>query len=153
MNNQLFDSKFGFDILSDNIAAQKDIWIMGDSTLAENFHTLPAMRREAKISIAVPPYLYDQYNVMAYQMSNSQIKNVLTCFVNSFIEGINENRIPRMIIVMLDIDLLNCITKQNLPGSLKNIGKCVAWLTRYMERTIETKKEHLYNISRCINAK
>ena len=34
----------------DNIVVLKDVWIVGDKFLQEVFHSLPAMRREAKVS-------------------------------------------------------------------------------------------------------
>ena len=64
-------------LLADNIAALKEIWFIGDETLYEIFHTLPAMRREAKISKQPGPYLYDQYNVTSFTAFPSQLSNVL----------------------------------------------------------------------------
>ena len=81
---------FAFLIL-DNLAALKDLWFMGDAALLEIFHTLPVLRREARIAKKSQPYVYSYYNGTALQMSASapQLSNVLTRFLDSFIEGLN----------------------------------------------------------------
>ena len=59
-------------------------------------------------------------------------------------EGINKHRLPRFIIMFLDRDILMGIKAENKPGVSNDIGRCVSWLTKQIETTIETKREEIY---------
>ena len=132
----------------DNLAAAKDVWFIGDTVLHDTFFTLANMRREAKINKREPPYLYGQYNISAFHMAKSMISNVLTRFCNSFIEAMNKNRMPRMIVFLPDRDLFRKLCDDNRPRTSKMIGKCLSWFTRFIENTIDAKKEEMMNIRR-----
>ena len=135
-----------FIFVPDNIAAQKDVWFLGDRALLDLFYVLPSMRREAKLKKSDPPYLYDQYNISAFTMGNSQISNFFTRILSSIVEVVNKNRLPRMIVSVIDMDMTLSIDRFNKPGVSNLIGKGVSWLTHTLEQLIETKKEDIYNI-------
>ena len=66
-------------LILDNIAAQRDAWIVGDVTLAEIFNTLPTMRRKAKISRHEQHPLISTANTMSAPLYNksSMLHNTL----------------------------------------------------------------------------
>ena len=103
------------------------------------------MRREAKIAKLQQLYLYDQYNVSAFQIANSQIHNFLARIINSLLEGINKHRLPRFIVMLVDNDLLKGMKSINKPDVSKLIGNCLSWITKQVELIVEIKREEIYS--------
>ena len=130
--------------LTENIAAMKDIWFLGDEMLFEIFHTLPYLRKEARIAKTEIPYLYNQYNVSMFHMTQSQVNNIFTRLCNCLIEAINKHKLPRMIFVMIDKDLLHRIDKlHDQPGISKGIAVSINWISTQFDRIIEAKQEEI----------
>ena len=102
------------------------------------------MRREAKVAKKQQPYIYDQYNVSAYQMGNSKVSNFFTRILCSFMEGVNKHRLPRLIIMMIDHDMLKGLKAMNRPGVSNDFGRCIEWLTKKLENIIELKKDDMF---------
>ena len=132
-------------LIVDNITAAKDVWFIGDKALHDIFYVLPAIRHDARISKAAPPYLYNQYNVTALTMTNSMVTNVLDRFLCCFIEGLNKHRLPRILCFYPGTDIVFGLSKKNVPGVSKMIGKAIEWLTLTFEQLLEIKKEDIFS--------
>ena len=136
------------DVFTDNVATQKELWIIGDRALNEIFYTLPALKKEAKTANSTMPYLYNQYNFTAFHMAQSAISNILLRLINSFIEALNKHRLPRMVIFIMDDDILTGIIKDDKPGVSKNIGTTLEWITESIEDMLDDKREEMFKIRR-----
>ena len=70
--------------------------------------------------------------------------------LNTFIEALNRHPyLPRMIIIMLDQDLLSMLDL-DVPGLTTQLECCISWLAKQFTREIEARKEKLH--SRCPGA-
>ena len=137
-------------MLSDDIKAFKDLWILGDSFIREMFHTLRAMKfRPGQIrndsNANLEPYIHRKYNVRAYYNKNQfSQENALARLYNALVKGINDNaKLPRIILVIPGVEFFNSINHKDYGVSLM-IGKCIDWYLTNFQREIRTRKMDIY---------
>ena len=65
-------------MLSGYVAAQKDVWIIGDAFASDAFYIFTKIRESSKESQRPAPYLYQFYNVTCFTENPvSAIDNIL----------------------------------------------------------------------------
>ena len=115
--------------------------------LHEIFHTLPAIRNEARLAKTDEPYLYQYYNIHPYFPSNSIIinNNVLR-LANSLVEALNKRQnLPRMLVFFPDKDLLSALGPKFLINRPERaIARLIDWITNFVNREISTRKVDMY---------
>ena len=91
--------------------ALKDLWVVGNHFLRENYNVLQDMRAStsAKLSVKDQLYIYQQYNIVLYFASGaSRICSLMARVINWVIEGLNsKERLPKYVLIMLDKDLID----------------------------------------------
>ena len=98
-------------IISVNLPAVQDVWLIGDQFLHSTYHQYALMHKKAKMSSSgdvKPPYLTEHYNVTSHTMGDingitiamSRIQNCIMSQLN------NCKTMPRFIIIVPDNDLL-----------------------------------------------
>ena len=92
--------------------------------------------------------MYDQYNLTFFHMANSQVSNILLRLINSFIEGINKHRIPRMVILVLDDDIITGVINEDKPGTSRSLGTALSWILGKFEDIVAAKKKEMSAIRR-----
>ena len=134
-----------FIIISGYVAAQRDLWILGDKFINDIFQALPDLHnslREAKHPI---PYMYDYYSItyLTEHQPTYNNNNTLARIVNTLAKGLNEQpRVPRFILVIPDIDILRFINHFGF-GVSQIIGKCLNCLIKNIDIIIESCKDDL----------
>ena len=59
-------------------------------------------------------------------------------------EGVNKHRLPRLIIILINHDLLHGINVVNKSGVSNNIGRCLTRLTKRLDQIVELKKKDMF---------
>ena len=130
-------------LFSDQIAAVKDLWFIGDVFLKDVFYTFRAMKQSShrKPAAECDPYLHQIYNVKHYESSgNFRMESAMTRILNSLIRVLNENQsLPRLIVVMMDHEFLTMLKHTTFGVSIM-IGKCLHWLMSDMGIMVQRKK-------------
>ena len=128
-------SKICFIIISGYLAAQKDLWIIGDVFVNEMFHILQELKDNTGDNHNHVPYLYDYYNIthhtddlLAVDKGNSLVR-----ILNAIIEPLNTTApMPRIMLVMPDFDILRQIKNFGF-GVSQVIGTLLNWLINNIE--------------------
>ena len=122
-----------------------DVWFISDTFLSKMFPTLQAMRTSATMANKAPPFVYNQFNVFFFFMSQAtRISNVLTKLVNSAVEGFNRREyMPKYICMIIDEDMLFSLDYFQY-GITYLLGVCFNWLARQVERLLEARAEDLF---------
>ena len=132
---------------AESLEAVKDVWLIGDRFLKNIYHTFPAMRREAKLAKKEPPYLYRYYNVKYFVPDTSEYcTNALLRLQNVFIDALNNNRLPRLILIFIDRDLIDSFGNDYVDYEVRDsFGKIIDKLTSNLYQICNTKKLDMYN--------
>ena len=136
-NNLLHSS-----LIADNIKAYHSTWIIGDHFLKESLQALFDMRNAAVQSDKPQPYLFKHYNVLGHYLTTAGINNVITRFLNGFIEALNEySLLPKFIIVVPDCDLTRGL--RNETGISVITGVILHYVIKQMDLFIDRHKVDL----------
>ena len=105
------------------------------------------MRREAKLAKKQEPYLYRYYNVKYLVPDTSDYStNSLLRLQNVFIDALNENKLPRLVLIFIDRDLLNTFGNKNVDyGIRRSFSGVVDKITGAFYQLCNTKKIDMYN--------
>ena len=147
-------------LLSDDIRAVKDLWLIGDTFLKQMYHTLravkmgqtaPGLSREQQQKISEHElYIHRMFNVKTYYTKVIPgVNNPLMRVVNALINAMNEPtnlQLPRMIIIMLDDEFLHMMNFKDFGISMM-IGKCLEWLVREIHDIVHDQR-HLLKYKR-----
>ena len=124
---------------AENVAAIKDLWIIGDDFVRDTYKALPALKRRNTRNHTTGPYMMDTYNVipLMYQKNGNIFANLL----NNLIDGLNEiHKIPRIILIMPDKSIIKGIKHEEY-GVSKILGICLNHLVKQLSESIERKKQ------------
>ena len=128
-------------MLAANVPAVNDLWLVGDYFLGDILGMLQKMRNNT----TTPVYMYEHYNVCAYYTNPSNgLRNAYARILNAMIKGLNEHiRLPKFIMIMCDIDVLNtiCFFNKGMPVAFE---KCISWFIKQVDQSLETRKENMY---------
>ena len=70
----------------------KDIWLLRDKFVNDNFHAFPAWNTHAKITKCPGPYIYQEFNVRCFTANPlSEVKQVLARILNCLIKALNDS--------------------------------------------------------------
>ena len=131
-----------FILVTGQVFALKDIWIIGDDFIHDIFGALPTLKLEAKSAKTPQPYLYDNYNVYCFTANPlSDVRNVMTRLVNSFVKALNDaTKIPRLVLIVPDEDLFAFIGNEteNMRLTCEFVFN---WILTQFSRAIEAKKD------------
>ena len=121
-----------------------DVWLLGDQFFRQTFPALQAWRRRTRVQKVQQPYLYDYYNIFGYYtVTTSHTKHTVGCVLNALITALNtRERLPRMILIILDKDLLEDIGIFNFRTD-DIIAENIGWLFRQFEILIKHWKMEL----------
>ena len=124
------------------MAAQKDLWIVGDKFVSDVFHTLPKLRNALREAHRQIPYIYEYYNITCFTQNPVAVNdNTVACILNSVMKALNDNtKIPRIILIIPDYDILRYIGFFGF-GESHVIGSTLNWLICNVENTIDSKRE------------
>ena len=91
-----------------------------------------------------PPYMYEFFNTFGF-ITCIGAKNVLTRILNAIIEGFNRCvKLPRYIFIILDKNLIEAAVFYKYDyGVKKMLERWMRWLSRTLDRYIETRKQDL----------
>ena len=105
------------------------------------------MRHKAQTARLQVPYVYDYFNVSCFTPNPStHVTDILARFVNCLVKALNDMlRIPRLIIVIPDADILRFVMdkalhKEHIPYM---ITTALTWIINQMIRAIDAKKDNL----------
>ena len=128
-------------LISANLEAIYDVWIVGDSFLQGIYSTLQKMQEQAKANLKMQPYIYEYYNIMAFWNSPTlQGLRVIARVLNSFIEALNKGcRLPWFLLVVLDKDIIEGVRSFNF-GTAKEILDNIKWLVKQIDVMIDCKR-------------
>ena len=131
-------------IISDNVSAVSDVWIISDEFLRSVISSLQGMKTETLMDNKHPPFIYNYYNVFCYfQSPLSNVKSIATRILNAMIEGLNERVcLPRYILILTDIDIIKYINKYDYMVGY-NIKDMIVWLAKNIKRSLEGWKDDL----------
>ena len=104
-----------------------DVWFVGDEFLSEIFASFQAMNQESRITKKTPPYLYEEFNIIA-GLSNRQGLNrsLLGRLLNNLVGIMNKHdQLPKYLLMIIDLDLV------------KDINQCEFGLGLILERTLK----------------
>ena len=133
-----------FHFIPGYIAAQKDLWVVGETFLDEVFNTLQELKADASSGKKQMLYLYDYYNV-SFKIDDklSNVNNSLSHIINAIIKPLNTTApVPRIILIMTDFDILRQIKHFGF-GVSQVIGSIIDWLIKNIEQAIATKKDYV----------
>ena len=103
-----------------------------------------AKRRNKKKPTAIP-YLEDFYNVQGFYPKIADVKmNALSRIYNHVVEALNEDLLPRFLIIVIDKDIFQDISIIDF-GVAQNISAILNWLTRQVDIVVRWKKFQLVN--------
>ena len=142
------DNKVFCLLLTDDVAALKDMWVVGDGFLHDCFSTFQATRMEARIDKTKPPYLHDYYNVQFFMCQPlSNVKSVEARIVNLLIEGLNNKlKLPKYILIIPEKDFLAGMVPRLFDHGVKSLMKDgLEWMMKNMLRLLDTRKEDIRN--------
>ena len=124
----------------------KDIWLVGDHFLRENFDILQDLRNSmtTKTSIKDQLYIYLFYNVVLYFASGtSRIRSLMARVLNSIIEGLNcKERLPKYVVILLDKDLIESLDYFDF-GISEALEECVFWLIKEVNKLFEIRRDDI----------
>ena len=132
-------------LISDNLPATKDVWVIGDNFLKSVYHTLMALKNQSIHRNKPHLYLFDQYNVSAFWISgeSSGIRCITRRILNSMINALNKSvHLPRLILFTAELDLLKYLAFYGY-GASKIIAKSVSYMVEEATRTIEARKQDM----------
>ena len=133
-----------FHFIPGYIAAQKDLWVVGDTFVDEVFNTLQELKADASSGKKQMLYLYDYYNV-SFKMDEklSNMNNSLAHIINVVIKNLSTTApVPRIILIMTDFDILRQIKHFGF-GVSQVIGSILDWLINNMECAIAVKTDYV----------
>ena len=118
-----------------------DLWIIGDVFLKDTINSLVVMCNAAKSNKKLPmPYLYQQFNVLAYHNTRSSTFKDIARQLNPLLEALNERpKLPKYILLVPDHDIIN-ETKAYGFGASYILGSAIHFLIRQMEMLISHRK-------------
>ena len=123
---------------------------MGDSFLRETFDVYQNLKVGARVQRKRPPYLHEMYNVLGYYQAAHSMLDGLSRIVNALVEGLNKRlRLPKFIIVILDMDILKLIKK---PGNRNSnvdifhyVKACLVWIIKQVSTLLQRKRIDLFD--------
>ena len=131
--------------------AVKDIWILGDRFILDNFHEVTDLITEAKMAKRDEPYVTRFYNVKSFHPDAlANRKNFSLRYADTLNRAVNECiRLPRFVIIMMDADFLrelcNLCHGYVEPNQMEfDIKKTINWVVNLTTRTINTLKTDMY---------
>ena len=126
-------------VLSEDVKAIKDCWIVGDEFLSDTFTAL----QEFKAENAVKPHIYEQYNMMPFFQSPLKPHPRVVKVLNSFIEGLNSTpKLPKYVLLIPDQDLI--VGAKHLDyGVIHIIEEQIKWLFKQLNKVIARRREDL----------
>ena len=131
-------------MLSDNVRAQRNAWLIGDDFLKRNYQGYPALRSEGAARDYAAPYIFNNYNVSTFTSSDKKgSRNPMVKIVNGFIDAINKYQcMPRYLIFVIDWDFVKFIDFYEY-GVSKMIGTMLEWLIENLNNEITWKKNNM----------
>ena len=132
-------------IFSENVTALYDARFIGDQFLCECYDSFGAIVHQAKSKSnkknSTPlPYLEEYYNVDTFFSMNADVKtNGLSRIFNATIDALNEEHLPRFLVIVIDKDILQDLKNIEF-GVVKSISTMVHWLTRQIDIAVHRKK-------------
>ena len=136
-------------LFAGEILAFNDLWLVGDDFLHDHYYKLPQIKNDAYLARERLPYMYDFYNVSCFTPNpQSLTTNVIARLVNSFIKALNDtNKIPRIVLIIPEDDLLTYLFKQNEEFGIGTITfKVLNWISTQMTRATDAKKDDLKRV-------
>ena len=131
-------------LLSDNMDAVDDLWLVGDASLKTCYGTLMALKTQAASHSEPLPYIFEHYNILPYyRVGNvNPESSFLARFINSVVYGLNKNqrKLPKYVILILDKDLLENAKFNNF-GATELIQQAVKYMINEIFSAFETCKE------------
>ena len=128
------------------IPAQKKAWLLGDEFLRIAFDEYGCLHRKAIQDRQPHPYLFANYNIKELHAPNpSNIRAFLARVFNALVRGLNhklEPLLPRYILIMLDIDLIQHAEVFDY-GVSRTFEDTLKWLLININAVVETRKEDL----------
>ena len=129
-SSNIWQYKFTFSsVITGEVTALNDLWIVGDQFLQRNYHMFPSMRDEARISRQPIPYCFEYFNVSSlYAKPQSLVKDMLAKFQGALVSGLNNtSKLPRILVVVPDEDILKFVNFATL-GTRFVLGAAISWI-------------------------
>ena len=140
--------------------AQKDLWILGDTFVNDNFHALPALNRQTKIDTKAALFIYQQFNVRCFNANpTSQVKTTTARIANCLIKALNDKNVddkegnklveqsfnhflPRIIVVVPDWDIIKFLDHDDYSVD-EVFGNAIRWMIDAMIEAVDDKKRQM----------
>ena len=146
-----------FSYVTGTVLAQKDLWILGDAFVNDNFHALPALNKQRQFDHKDPLFMYQQFNVRCFTANPaSRVKSTSAKIINCLIKPLNDKTkeenenimdkfLPRIIIVIPEWDLLKNLDHGDC-GADKVFGETINWMIQNLIETVEDQKKQMMKI-------
>ena len=126
-------------IISENVDALKDVWMVGDVFLCDAMKELSTMTQAVRAKNKPAPYLYQMYNISGY-FASFGTKGPLN-MINPLIDALNDNdHLPKLIITVPDKDIIT-ITKYF--NSQYVMGKIIHYIVKQFDLFIKRRYQDL----------
>ena len=136
-----------FRVFAGKVDAVRDLWIISDKFLYDNFAVLVEIKNKAQVKKIAKPFVCDFFNVTSF-MANpmAEMGSVLVHILNALIMDLNDNKkLPRILLVVPDRDILEYINYYQ-SGKSHIIGSSIKWLVNNIDCTVTCKKENLKHL-------
>ena len=132
---------FNHYLISDNVAAVYDLWLIGDDFLRDNIRKFFSIKRAAKKKGCDIPYLFNNYNIAGWWL-NLAARGILR-LINPLVEALNECcRLPKFIVFIPDKDLIINMEANNFCAEWV-MGAILHYMIKQIDLYIECRKQDL----------
>ena len=132
-------------VISDNIAARDELWIIGDTFVKDSFNALTALKRATIMGGKQPiPYLFNYYDITGHHMKSSANTRGLARFINPLVNAMNEEPyLPKIILIIPDKNFLMCLKPGKFDSSML-ISSALHYTIKQIDKYIDRRQQDLF---------
>ena len=131
-------------LISDNIKARRDIWLVGDTFVTKLWPTVNSAKSKAAMNFTSQPYLLDSYNLHpCYPGNTVSAKSKVGHMLNEVVKALNaEIYLPSHIFILPDKDIIEDVHFGGF-GCKIIFERLLQWLTKNIELVLDIRKSDL----------
>ena len=136
--------KLIFCFFTEEIEALREVWIVGDHFLHQNFDVFQQQKSTAILDHKDPPHLYQFYGISAWYVNLiSFLKPTTARLQNALVKALNKKTyLPKYVIMMPDIDILRTLHAWG-PGANEKIESQLNWIIAEVAKLLIVRRDDL----------
>ena len=142
-------TKITFFLISENVTAWKDVWIIGEEFVNETWNAIREIQVAAADKKKPGLYLFREYNVKCFTTNPTSHRSCTPAkLLNAFIKALNnvtggkEKKLPHLVIFIPDWDLVKYVNYHK-PGVKDMFSSILSWIMTNANRAVQSKKDSL----------